>query len=53
MVLLYSGTVIVSGGQSQAVAYFSETGTLFRCIYCVTRRELVSVILSVSHFRSY
>ena len=40
-------------GEERVVAYFSKTFSPAQRNYCVTRRELLAVILAVGHFRPY
>ena len=40
-------------GQEHVVAYFSKTFSPPQRNYCVTRRELLAVVMSVTHFRPY
>ena len=40
-------------GEERVVAYFSKTFSPPQRNYCVTRRELLAVILAVTHFRPY
>jgi phage anti-repressor protein len=41
------------GGQERVVAYYSKTFSSCQRNYCVTRRELLAVIMAVSHFKPY
>ena len=49
------GAVIsqVQGGDERAIAFYSKTLSPAEQNYCTTRRELLSVILAVKHFRPY
>lgn len=38
--------------QERVVAYVSKTFGAWQCNYCVTRWELLAVVLVVNHFRS-
>ena len=40
-------------GEEKVVAYFSKTFSPPQKNYCVTRRELLAVVMSVTHFRPY
>ena len=40
-------------GEERVVAYYSKTFSPPQKNYCVTRRELLAVILAVTHFRPY
>ena len=40
-------------GEEKVVAYFSKTFSPPQKNYCVTRRELLAVIMAVTHFRPY
>ena len=40
-------------GEERVVAYFSKTFSPPQRNYCVTRRELLAVVLAVTHFRPY
>ena len=41
------------GGEERAIAYYSKTFSLPQRNYCVTRRELLAVVMAVNHFRPY
>jgi hypothetical protein len=41
------------GGEERVVAYYSKTFSTCQRNYCVTRRELLAVIMAVSHFKPY
>ena len=43
----------VQDGVERPIAYFSKTFSKPERNYCVTRRELLAVVLSVQHFRPY
>lgn len=43
----------VQEGEERVVAYYSKTFSPPQRNYCVTRRELLAVILAVGHFRPY
>ena len=43
----------VQEGQERAIAFHSKTLSPAERNYCVTRRELLAVVLSVKHFRPY
>ena len=44
----------MSGGEEErAIAYYSKTFSLPQRNYCVTRRELLAVVMAVNHFRPY
>lgn len=49
------GAVLSQGGEGEerAVAYFSRALSRAEKNYCVTRRELLAVVLAVRHFRPY
>ena len=40
-------------GEERVIAYFSKTFSPAERNYCVTRRELLAIILSTKHFRPY
>uniref|UniRef100_A0A0A9X4Z0 RNA-directed DNA polymerase n=1 Tax=Lygus hesperus TaxID=30085 RepID=A0A0A9X4Z0_LYGHE len=40
-------------GQEKVIAYFSKCLSRAERNYCATRRELLSVVMAVKHFRSY
>ena len=41
------------GGEERAIAYYSKTFSMPQRNYCVTRRELLAVVMAVNHFRPY
>ena len=43
----------VQDGQEKVISYFSKTLSPAEQNYCVTRRELLAVVLGVKHFRPY
>jgi len=43
----------VQEGEERVIAYFSKTFSPCERNYCVTRRELLAVVLACKHFRSY
>ena len=43
----------VQDGQERVISYFSKTLSPSEQNYCVTRRELLAVVLGVKHFRPY
>ena len=43
----------IQEGRERPVAYFSKTLTPAERNYCVTRRELLAVVMSMKHFRPY
>ncbi|KAK2912645.1 hypothetical protein Q8A73_006758 [Channa argus] len=49
------GAVLSQGGETgeRVVAYYSCSLSRPECNYCVTRRELLAVVLAVRHFRPY
>jgi hypothetical protein len=53
--LVAAGAVLsqVQDGVERPVAYFSRTFNKAERNYCVTRRELLAVVLAVQHFRPY
>ena len=40
-------------GEECVVAYYSKTFSLPQRNYCITRRELLAVVMAVNHFRAY
>ena len=43
----------VQNGEERVIAYFSKTLSPAERNYCVTRRELLAVVMAVKHFRPY
>ena len=41
------------GGEERVVAYYSKTFNTPQRNYCVTRRELLAVVLATNHFKPY
>ena len=47
------GAVLSQVGPEEVVAYFSKTFNKAERRYCVTRRELLAIVRTISHFKYY
>ena len=43
----------IQEGEERVISYFSKTFSKAQRNYCVTRRELLAIVMSVKHFHSY